>query len=599
MLQRNHRRPAYWRAGLTGTGLIGSGLIGSGLIGSGLIGSGLIGSALIGILSISSTSASFATEFLRGDANGDGVVGLPDAHMLTHILFLASEPDVRCGDAADFNDDGQINISDTIGALNFVVGGHGTPAAPYPEPGPDPTGDVTDSHFVHDEIWPCEDSPLAPSLDDPSAEMRILDVVATGGDDRQARIVIAFSSSTTVAGYTGVIDTGGVFEDRELSDADWNDGVVDLSGANFFQGFLGVRTDGPLLHFGYLTSITSPVSIPAGDLRPVLQIELCLREGVEAADYPLDLVSGELVDYGSARRIEPTLHGGSLTVSQATHAEECVIRSTEPVTEPDYDVEFRLGAVDAPPGTQAVMPFIIRSTGPGHGYFATLDFDEDLLRIDDVVPVFERADGEEFFFLKRRNNLDENPGGVGVDEGWVRWIAHVARPYEQVDVIPPNEDVVMAELHFTVSETAEEQVSEIRFVPSECDPDPHDLCYAHSNVISAHGWVLDPVLVNSYVYVNGRLNIIGKVSTFIRGDANSDSAVDLSDAQATLNFLFLGTQDLGCLDAADANDDGLLNVSDPIATLSHLFLGAGSLPPPTVRSGLDPTDDDLNCFFGT
>jgi hypothetical protein len=83
---------------------------------------------------------------------------------------------------------------------------------------------------------------------------------------------------------------------------------------------------------------------------------------------------------------------------------------------------------------------------------------------------------------------------------------------------------------------------------------------------------------------------------FRRGDANGDGAADISDAIATLGFLFLGESGLDCRDAADANDDGLLDISDAIATLGVLFLGEGEIPPPGMAScGVDPTGDELDC----
>ncbi len=82
---------------------------------------------------------------------------------------------------------------------------------------------------------------------------------------------------------------------------------------------------------------------------------------------------------------------------------------------------------------------------------------------------------------------------------------------------------------------------------------------------------------------------------FIRGDANMDGKVDISDAIATLGYLFLGGLERICLDAADANDDGEVNISDPIYLLEHLFLGGKPPPPPYPEAGLDPTADELDC----
>ena len=89
-------------------------------------------------------------------------------------------------------------------------------------------------------------------------------------------------------------------------------------------------------------------------------------------------------------------------------------------------------------------------------------------------------------------------------------------------------------------------------------------------------------------------------SRFVRGDCNDDGNVDISDAVATLGFLFLGEGDPGCGDACDSNDDGTVDISDAIATLGVLFLGQGNIPlPGMTECGVDPSDDELGCetFF--
>ncbi len=83
---------------------------------------------------------------------------------------------------------------------------------------------------------------------------------------------------------------------------------------------------------------------------------------------------------------------------------------------------------------------------------------------------------------------------------------------------------------------------------------------------------------------------------FVRGDSNGDASVDISDAVATLNYLFVGGgQALACEDAGDVNDDGALNVTDPVYTLSYLFQGGRPPREPFPQEGLDETEDQLRC----
>jgi len=80
---------------------------------------------------------------------------------------------------------------------------------------------------------------------------------------------------------------------------------------------------------------------------------------------------------------------------------------------------------------------------------------------------------------------------------------------------------------------------------------------------------------------------------FLRGDANSDGALDVSDAISILGYLFLGKDRPPVLDAADCNDDGMVDISDVIFFLICRFTGEDELPPPYPDAGLDPTFDDL------
>ena len=82
---------------------------------------------------------------------------------------------------------------------------------------------------------------------------------------------------------------------------------------------------------------------------------------------------------------------------------------------------------------------------------------------------------------------------------------------------------------------------------------------------------------------------------FVRGDANADANVDLSDGVFVLSWLFLSGEDPSCLDAADANDGGSINLSDAVSIFGFLFVGQGRLPAPGPSCGADETDDSLDC----
>jgi len=87
---------------------------------------------------------------------------------------------------------------------------------------------------------------------------------------------------------------------------------------------------------------------------------------------------------------------------------------------------------------------------------------------------------------------------------------------------------------------------------------------------------------------------------FRRGDVNGDGGVNIADAVALLNALFVpGSSQPECLDSADVNDDSGLNVADAVTLLNALFV-PGSAPPPDpgpFDCGIDPSDDGLDCVL--
>ncbi|MBI4606994.1 MAG: metallophosphoesterase [Planctomycetes bacterium] len=82
---------------------------------------------------------------------------------------------------------------------------------------------------------------------------------------------------------------------------------------------------------------------------------------------------------------------------------------------------------------------------------------------------------------------------------------------------------------------------------------------------------------------------------FRRGDSNGDGDVDVSDAVATLLYLFAGDPLPPCEASLDADDDGELSLSDAVRVLRYLFLASPSLAAPFYYCGQDPTPDALTC----
>ena len=84
---------------------------------------------------------------------------------------------------------------------------------------------------------------------------------------------------------------------------------------------------------------------------------------------------------------------------------------------------------------------------------------------------------------------------------------------------------------------------------------------------------------------------------FVRGDANSDGHLTLSDVFAILRNNFTGDK-VGCQDAADVDDNGTLDQSDALYLVGAVFFRQNLISEPFVEPGIDPTPDGLDCRRG-
>ena len=529
-----------------------------------------------------------AVDFLRGDVNRDGDVTVADAHMLQTYLFVGFRAFDDCMVAGDANDDGEIDVSDTILIFVFSVLGEPAPRppSPFPEVGPDPTPDP----FLVCDVYG-DGSPI----EDPLAKLAVLDAIAPGGASRLATFTVTLSSSGSAAGYRGTLGLppGLVTDGRRVLDTRQLVRVNEDSGLDLIIG----RPDGDRLQFGAV--LTFPINtcderepatcvwIPAGEDTPVLEINLCLPPGTAAGHYPVTFEAGEIIDGPTGRSVRPAeLVSGTLTVQSDVEDVEC---DASPPTPPD--VVFELRDATGFPGAAVDVPFLIESTFPSQGFSYSVDFDEEVLRVTQVERLFQRPSGTPYEFQRFEfNNDNEFPGNTGILEGYLVGAAIISLA-DTEDVLPPGQRVPVLDFRFIVQTDAPPGPTELTFTGGAIGGDGAPV----NNRLIAGGREITPEAADSFVFINGLINIIPDVIVFIRGDSNRDRRVDVSDAIRTLTFLFLGGDPLACPDAADADDDGGVNLTDAVYTLDFLFKGGPSLLPPYPLDGVDPTADGLRC----
>jgi hypothetical protein len=89
----------------------------------------------------------------------------------------------------------------------------------------------------------------------------------------------------------------------------------------------------------------------------------------------------------------------------------------------------------------------------------------------------------------------------------------------------------------------------------------------------------------------------GGSAQFIRGDADGDSTINMSDAVFTLRHLYIpGSETPPCMKAADTDDTGAIAMSDAMYLMRYLYVPGSPEPPiPFTDCGSDPTYDELGC----
>jgi hypothetical protein len=504
----------------------------------------------------------------RGDVNGDGQVSISDARFLLNHLFREGDSP-GCMEAADCDTNGTINVSDPVRILNHLFLGR------------PPLGELE-----------CASQGSAAPLDDPAALLEVLDVSIAGGEDGVGAIVIALSTPQPAAGYSLslLMDPAVV---AAVSSREARDLTGTLADGDGFVG--GCYRDGRL-DLGFLAELTEA----GGALHAeeggatVIEVPICLGEGARAGVYPLLLEDGEIVDE-SGRAIRPRLLGGSLIVAAdlsegaGCEAYPCP-RPPDPHEDPPEELNavFELRGAAVSPDETFSLPLFVRADAWIQGFSFSLDFDEEVLEATAIEKLIENPNG---FTEAKFNNRNDRPGNSGVDEGYVYGVAAMSLVGEKHFDLPPDKDHEVFRLHFRLRPGAKAATTQVEFADGARQGNPI------INMLIAYARGYTPDTAASFIFVDGHVNVLPEISTFIRGDSNGDGSVNLSDAERTLGHLFLGTRSPACYDAADANDDGAIDITDALRTLTFLFLGGEAIPPPYPAPGEDLTEDLLGCLW--
>ncbi len=227
------------------------------------------------------------------------------------------------------------------------------------------------------------------------------------------------------------------------------------------------------------------------------------------------------------------------------------------------------------PGQRGVwFPVLANTTAPIQGFQLMGTFDPELLTAVGCSLEFTSIPGPEPELWECR--LLESRFEIGV-------LFDFEVPFDR-KALPPGRDRVLVHLIFDVSEQAAPGTETfVTLVNSG------DISRIQNIFVVGNSSVL-PLLKPSRVEIRPGTP---PREMFIRGDADADDSVELTDAIRILNFLFRSGPPPRCMDAADVDDRGRVDLTSAVSLLNFLFLG-GSLPSvPFPNLGLDPTEDAL------
>jgi len=500
------------------------------------------------ILAIAGADPSLAqSPFLRGDANGDGVVSTADVLGVLDTLFPRG-PRSLCPAAADADGDGVVSAADAIRIAQYLTGHAPPPPPPFPSFG-----------YPEEPRLPCSMGFVRPPEVNGGTYIFVDD--ATGEPGGTARVRIELRHAPDFDGATIRLR--------------YDPFLFSLEGARFPQSD---ETWPDLSRIGETAPGEATLTFLSG--RPfragtIAEFSLRIHPGAIASSGAIRLVSGpggtEVVREGEA--LFPATYGGEVRITRSPLAPPrdlvCVPVRGVPLLQWTNGDDYDQVAIERDGATVAILSGGVE------------------IHADDRVPP-----GPHAYRVRGMRGAERSTGAFARYEG---------------AYLPPPEDA-------TATRRGEEGAVDLAWRSAAA----YDVIQIERNgeLIALIGGDRDryidraPVEGLNVYFISGLLDgaetdravatilILGAAPIFVRGDANMDGTVSLSDVVFLRAHLAGQAETPACLDACDADDDGSVAPADALAILQVLFAGAPPLPPPGVLGGADPTPDTLSCLDG-
>lgn len=533
-----------------------------------------------------------AKVFLRGDANQDNKVDQSDSITIRNYLNFGGK--LACVDAADSNDDGFVTMQDVNYLQSWLfLGGTEPPSPGAFTKGTDPTSD---------------DSGCGETTGSPTGEGGVYtdNLMFLRGDvNNDGKIDI--SDSIVIANH---IQGNGRIKCSDAADAN-DDGYVNNLDYDYLSSYLfkgGPAPTGPTPSRGYGRDLT-PDGIGCMDNSPALISDIRVvgitkssavvqwntdKQSDRYVLYGIRLVNGvpEGEEVGSG---DPLLRNHTVTLDNLKSGTKYYFQvmsshdrgTTQGVSGVESFTTLGTRAVPVSSPAPQVSPIPSGSPKPTVSPKPAVSPSPSGVSTGDLVkekgkPAVYVVVGDTIRpFLNARvffdsgytsfNDVKEVPTLAGYVQGIV-----ITEP--TVDIAPPGLPEV----------TPGEPVIISPKPSSSPAPSP-----SPTPIVSSTP-VISPTPKTAPTPVTILAPVPSKIPTFLRGDANGDGSVDVTDPQAISSYIN-SAKPLLCKDAADVNDDGFINMADVALLQSWLFLGGSAPKPPYPNAGPDSTQDKLDC----
>ena len=347
-----------------------------------------------------------------------------------------------------------------------------------------------------------------------------------------------------------------------------------------------------------------------------VSVPCTIPRGTEPGTYELRIIDCEVITF-DGEVIRPRVADGSLELT-----ERILEGIDQEFPRLGFDVdnrellgttELRITEGNGLPGDSSSVIVQMRTSRAVNFVKALIWFDSDVLSVKGVDPLYLEPDDGRVREEYHQINVSNGRSGRGqlflsYHCSGMNAVGNSSQPYTYGDataglryVTPLDRWVDLYEIRFEIDELVDVEETDVLFIQQGA-PDAGNWTTALLlEPYTFPRWFacrdLRPFWINtssrftpSRVFIREDLNF-----EFLRGDANRDRIITLTDPVMTLDRLFRGRGALDCDDAADADDDGEIGLSDAVYSLNHLFAGGAPPPPPFPESGRDPTTDDLTC----